>query len=856
MQYEQIRPRNNLETVFINAPGSTSASLQIWFRAGSALEKSCHYGIAHFLEHMFFKGTSQRPGPLIAHQVEELGGELNAFTSFDYTCYYINLPSPYLKKGTEILLDMVANPLFREKDLIPERDVVLEEFLRSQDSPQQFSFQKLQEKTFRGSYRHAILGNPQTIKNFNRDQLINFRKKFYNLSNALLIVAGDIDSRGEISKITKVIEAFQLPSGPASTFPPFSLNQKPTVHVHKKDTSMAQLYLTFSAPPFKHKNSASEDLALNSLGYGKSSRFFKGLIQSKTLANSLGTSTLFMNNGGIHLINLHFPPESLELIIQEIKEIILKVLKEGFNEKEIQKIKNQYIASKIYDRESLPSQAFSLGHSFAQTGHIRSEEEFIERIKKTSLPEVNQGLERILNREPHLSLQIPQSLNTKEFESILKKFQSSFQNKIKSIKNKKRSPYKAIKSRYDSQAQWLKLKPGVHLIHRHNPAQPTFSLQAYLQGGLSNETSQTNGIYPLLAKTLVKGYEGKKYESLIEDLENKSATLKNFSGRNFYGLNLHGQGHHFEPLVKHFFGSLLSPRLSTSHISQEKKLTLRKLKANKDDPVKQCFEEADRIFFNGHPYSMPPLGNSQSVASMNQKSLQKLHKNNLRNKEVFFSYCGHSEIDEVLYYLEPHLSQIPLRSVQRVKRKKISPLKNQENKLYFDREQTQIFYGISTAPSRSGENIYLKILTTYLSGQGSELFQEVRDRQGLCYAIQPVHFSALESGYWGIYIATGSHKVEKALFAIKKIIEKINKKGLPKNQFNRLKRIIQNQTLLELQTNSDYTHFYSSAFLQGGKIDYYYLENESIKNLKYEDFQIQIKKILNRSWSTIMAGRF
>ena len=96
MQIQQLKLDNQLETLFVDSPGSTAASVQIWFRAGSALETKENRGIAHFLEHMFFKGTPTRPGAEIAHEVESFGGEVNAFTSFDYTCYYINTPNSKL----------------------------------------------------------------------------------------------------------------------------------------------------------------------------------------------------------------------------------------------------------------------------------------------------------------------------------------------------------------------------------------------------------------------------------------------------------------------------------------------------------------------------------------------------------------------------------------------------------------------------------------------------------------------------------------------------------------------------------------------------------------------------------------
>ena len=200
MQIDKVITNTGLETLFVNSPGATSASVQFWFRAGSALEKKEDEGIAHFLEHMFFKGTKKRPGAKIAHEVESFGGEINAFTSFDYTCYYINTPVNSLNKTVDILMDMVANPEFLEKELIPEREVVFEEFRRALDNPNQFNFKNLQEASFTKGYAHQILGSEKTIKNFSRQQLLNFRNKYYNIQNSLLIVAGDIASKEKLVK--------------------------------------------------------------------------------------------------------------------------------------------------------------------------------------------------------------------------------------------------------------------------------------------------------------------------------------------------------------------------------------------------------------------------------------------------------------------------------------------------------------------------------------------------------------------------------------------------------------------------------------------------------------------------------
>ena len=146
MQHQKICLRNHLETLFVQMAGSQSASIQFWFRAGSALEEKADWGIAHFLEHMFFKGTPTRPGADIAHQAEGLGGELNAFTSFDYTCYYLNIPSKFLAEGLEILLDMVAHPSFKLKDFPPKGELCWKNTAEVRTAPASFLFKSCKKR--------------------------------------------------------------------------------------------------------------------------------------------------------------------------------------------------------------------------------------------------------------------------------------------------------------------------------------------------------------------------------------------------------------------------------------------------------------------------------------------------------------------------------------------------------------------------------------------------------------------------------------------------------------------------------------------------------------------------------------
>lgn len=851
MQHDQMTLKNGLETLFIDFPGSTSSSVQIWFKAGSALESKKDEGIAHFLEHMFFKGTKTRPGAAIAHEVESFGGEVNAFTSFDYTCYYINSPNSKIIPTTDILLDMVANPMFKQADFTPEIGVVFEEYRRSQDNSNQYSFQKIQKSSFTGGYSHPILGTEKTILKFNREQLQEFRKKHYNLNNALLVVSGDLKQK---NKIIKAIEKYKLPKGEASTFPKFKLKKKPTISIHKKDVRMSQLTLTIQGPAYADTNAAAEDLALSTLGHGETSRLHRNLVLDGTISNGASSSTMFMSKGGVHFLRVSLPHKNLKKVLKKLEVIFKDLVKQGLKKDEITKIQNQYVASKIYEKESLESYAFSLGHGFAQAGNINCEEDFIKRIKNTSITEVNQTFKEIFSRPIHISLQVPKDTDLEKAEKVLESFQEST-SKLKDIAKDTNVKEMGITSKFDPQVRVVEIKKGISLLYRHNPLNPTFVLHAYLKGGLTEEVKSNNGIYHLLSGTISKGHRDKFYDELKEELENKSAHISGFTGKNAYGITMHGLTENAPGLFKDFFATLTRPNFEQKFIDHEKEMTLRHIDNQKEDPIRHCFSKVNEFAFKDHPYSLNILGSIENINKFERKDLIDLHEKNLKGKEILISYCGDLTLEEVMSMVKKEVKDLEKRPKNKLITKSIKPELGQKHFIKFDREQTQIFHFIPSAKLGKKENIVLKMIATHLSGQSSELFVEVRDKQGLCYSAQPIHFTALEAGYWGIYMASGHDKVKPAIKAITDIIGNLRDNGLSKKDFNRIKKMIAGQSLLNVQTNEDYANIYSVPTLQGLGLDWYHEGNIEINQITYDEFQKEIKKVFKRKWNTVIVGR-
>lgn len=857
---------NQLKTLLIQSDGAQTASVQIWFRAGSALEKSDHFGIAHFLEHMFFKGTKKRPDNGPAKEVDGFGGEFNAFTSFDYTCYYINCPAAYLAQSTDILIDMVSNPLFLEKDLPAERSVVHEEYKRSYDSASHYHFHQIQHHSFAPGYQHQILGTEKNISQFSIAQLNHFRNSNYSISNCMLVIAGDLNFNDQKKNIIEIISAHRLPKGEQSSFPSFYLQNSATpIWVHNKATRLATLTIAIPGVDYLHSQAAAEELALSCLGSGESSVLHSTIVKDQNLCTGISASSMFFNHGGLHLIKAVFPLENLASFLKSFTKILQQTYVKGISAFDTEKIKNQYIASKIYEQESIESLAFSFGHSFAQSDNINSEKEFIEKISHCSSNAVHSQIKQIFSSPWHYHLQLPLKIKTEQHAKSLKIFDQNRKkffnakssNLVATSKPLKSTPQKSFsQSSYDKNVIQLDLAPGVQFIYRQNTQCPTFVLQAYIKGGLSDESINNNGIYHMLSRTLTSGYGKLNYLKLKKDLDFKSAQLSGFSGKNSYGLMLHGLTKDYPALFSHFTNSLFNPTISPKILAGEKKIILRILDNQKEDPVKACFQLFHQYIYKNTPYSLEILGHKKSIQSFSSEQLKKLHQENLKRNPITIAYFGNQPFDEIFAQLKNSFSHLKARPIFKVSDFKLtSTMQSHPLTQAFDREQTHLFVGYIGFPLAHKNNIYLKLLTAYLSGQSSELFLEMRDRQGLCYTVQAVHNNALQAGHWGIYMATSTNKQELALKTIKNLLENFANTGVKPEEFRKLKSMLKGQQALSLQTNGDFAPYYSIPVLYQLGLDYEWKQAALIEQCSIENFNHFVNKYLKSPLISVIVGK-
>ena len=222
---------------------------------------------------------------------------------------------------------------------------------------------------------------------------------------------------------------------------------------------------------------------------------------------------------------------------------------------------------------------------------------------------------------------------------------------------------------------------------------------------------------------------------------------------------------------------------------------------------------------------------------------------------MVLTYCGDHDFPVVLQLMKEMVKNLAPRKTMKKPKNKFKSITGKVEHLEFTREQTQIVIGAPAYNIGQKEDLFLKMITTHLSGQSSDLFVEVRDRQGLCYSVSPVHVSALEAGCWGIYIGSGHDKTQSAIEAILKILNRLRDEGLTSEEFERIKTMMDGQNLLGIQTNEDYAQFYSIPVLHNLGLDFPHNNNNHIRNADYQEFQQFLKTFFNKKWNIVKAGR-
>jgi len=395
-----------------------TVSLGLWVGAGSRSEETTEHGVAHFLEHMAFKGTQRRSARDIAEEIEAVGGEVNAATGVDSTAYYARVMRKDVALALDILSDIILAPRFDRSELSRERDVILQEIAASLDSPEDIAFDLVQEAAFPGQpVGRPILGTADSVRSFKRAHLGGYLSAHYHGPNMVLAAAGAVDHATLVIEAERRLGALNE----AVTPQPTDASYGGGVRRSGKSFEQTHLVLAFEAPAYRHPDYFTAQICAGALGGGMSSRLFQEVREKRGLCYAIYAFSSGLADSGLFAIHAAGGPDKAHELFAVIRDELEKAAEDGFGEDEIARVKAQLKMGLLAGLESSGTRAEQLARQILIHGRPLSTPELIEKVESVEAKDVEALVERIISSPLSLATVGP-ILHVARFDRVAEKF--------------------------------------------------------------------------------------------------------------------------------------------------------------------------------------------------------------------------------------------------------------------------------------------------------------------------------------------------------------------------------------------------------------------------------------------------
>ncbi len=388
--------KNGLTIIGEEIPYLKSISLGVWINAGSRIEDDKISGVSHFIEHMLFKGTKNRTSKDIASEIDNLGGQINAFTSKECTCYYVKLLDSHIDIGIDILSDMVLNPLFDKDDIEKERLVILEELKMYEDSPEDLAYDLLIENIYKGDpLGMNIIGTEKSLEGIGRKEIVEYFEKYYVPNNSVISVCGNFDFEEMINKLE---EKFKNWDSKEVNIEVDKAKFTPCSIAKNKDTEQVNIAVSLEAIGVEDIKEVYALSVINTVFGGSiSSRLFQKIREEQGLVYSIYSSQSLYKKCGEVGIYASMSKENLKQVYKMILDEIKDLKKNYLTDKEIKESKEQLKGSYILGLESTSSRMMSIGKSMLLNRQVRDTDEILKLIDEVEKETINRVIDKVFN---------------------------------------------------------------------------------------------------------------------------------------------------------------------------------------------------------------------------------------------------------------------------------------------------------------------------------------------------------------------------------------------------------------------------------------------------------------------------
>jgi zinc protease len=756
---------NGLTIIVREDHSAPVVSCQAWCQTGSIHEgKWLGAGLSHVLEHMLFKGTSTRGGGRIDQEVQEAGGYMNAYTSFDRTVYYIDAPNTGARVAIDILCDIMQNATLPPDELAKEMDVIRREMDMGQDDPGRRSSRRLFETAYTKSpYRLTVIGYPDIFNELRPDDIRDYYTSRYAPNNVFYVVVGDVKADEVVGQIRDAYAKAKAKALPPGVLPEEPGQTAPREVVEEAPIELAHAHLSWHIPELRHPDVPLLDVLAVVLGNGRSSRLYQRVREKLGLANSIDAWTYNPGNAGLFGISILADADKFAAARDAALAEVERVKRGGVTSAEVSKAVKQFVSATLGTRKTMQGQAQDLGGSWLAANDLNFSERYLAAVKRVTPA----GLQRVART--HL---------TAENRTLYALLPNGTSPKSAA----------ATADVLDGEIEKFTLPNGLRLLVKESHRLPFVEFRAVFKGGVLAESSANNGITQLMAKLLLKGTKRRSAEAMAREIESVGGSMDSFGGNNSFGVSAEVLRGDFATGLDLVADALLNPAFPTAEMEREREVQMAGIRAQRDQLLKSAGTAMRGALFGEAGYGLDALGTEKSVKQLKAGDLRAFHGQLAVPNNCVLSIFGDVDTKAVKAAVMKAFGKWKPGAAALASLPRTKPLARVERVSETrDKKQAVLLVGFPGTTLLDPDRYALELLQEACSDLGSRLFLRIREKLGLAYYVGAQNFLGLAPGYFAFYTGTAPEKAELVEEELLREAELLRNEGLTAEELKRAK---------------------------------------------------------------------
>lgn len=814
-QVEHHTLPNGLTILFKEDRSAPVVSLQAWVGTGSIHEGQwLGAGLSHILEHMLFKGTERRPAGEIARAIQDQGGYINAYTTFDRTVYWIDVPSSGASEALDILCDAMMHSTLPEDEYTKEQEVIRREFAMGFDDPNREGIQLLLRTLFPDSpHGIPVIGHLDIYNRLTRDDVMAYYKARYVPNNITLVIAGDFDRTALLTQIEEFFKEI-----PRQALAPVLVPEEPSQlgrrEAHEEfPTELTRLYFAWRIPGLDHPDAPALEILGSILGSGRSSILNQEIRERQKLAHSISAGVYSMQTQGVFYVGAVCDPGQRLPIEKEVLSQIEKIKKDGVPESELTKARRSMLSSLIGSLTTARGQASSIGGDWLLTRNPTFSQDFLTALANVTTADVQRVARQYLpvDRLAITSLNPEDSLEAQAASTPA-------------------APASEIKK--------FTLSNGLRLLVREDPRLPLVSATAAFRGGLLAESPANNGITRLLSQSLLKGTTTRSAEDIARQIEEVGGDIGADAGNNSLSVSVEVLRPDLSLGLELLADVLTNPTFPAEEVALEKNSQIAAIKAEEDQITSVARNLIRSHLFENHPYALRNNGTPDSLASLSPADLAAFHREFITARNGVLAVFGAVQADEVVALAEKAFAKLPAGKLQLTDAPQSStPTKEIQVAEQRDKQQAVVMVGYRGASLDSPDRPALELLASASSDLGSRFFDRIREQMGLAYFVGASQMNGLAPGLFVFYVGTDPLKVDKVTVALRDEINSLARDGLTPEELERARKKLLGAEAIRNQSNAAFASSSAINELVGLGHDHHLRRRAEIEAVSLDDIR-------------------